>query len=93
MKIKLTIEFNYDLNDIVDFISKDKPLAARKFKIEIIKKIQKDLKEPFLFKKSIYFEDENIRGYVFKGYTVVFKADIELETVSVVAILKHKNSF
>jgi plasmid stabilization system protein ParE len=93
MKIKLTIEFNYDLNDIVDFISKDKPLAARKFKIEIIKKIQKDLKEPFLFKKSIYFEDENIRDYVFKGYTVVFKADIELETVSVVAILKHKNSF
>jgi plasmid stabilization system protein ParE len=81
------------LNDIVDFISKDKPLAARKFKIEIIKKIQKDLKYPFLFKKSIYFEDENIRDYVFKGYTVVFKADIELETVSVVAILKHKNSF
>ena len=93
MKIKLTIEFNYDLNDIVDFISKDKPLAARKFKIEIIKKIQKDLTHPFLFKKSIYFEDENIRDYVFKGYTVVFKADIELETVSVVAILKHKNSF
>ena len=81
MKIKLTFEFNYDLNDIIDFISKDKPLAARKFKIEIIKKIQKDLIHPFLFKKSIYFEDENIRDYVFKGYTVVFKADIELETV------------
>ena len=93
MRIKLTIEFNYDLNDIVDFISKDKPIAARKFKIEIIKKIQKDLKKPFLFKKSIYFEDENIRDYVFKGYAVVFKADIELETVSVVAILKHKKSF
>jgi plasmid stabilization system protein ParE len=93
MKIRLTIEFNYDLNDIVDFISKDKPIAARKFKIEIIKKIQKDLKQPFLFKKSIYFEDENIRDYVFKGYAVVFKADIELETVSVVAILKHKKSF
>lgn len=93
MKIKLTIEFNYDLKDIVDFISKDKPLAARKFKIELIKKIQKDLKQPFLFKKSIYIEDENVRDYVFKGYTVVFKVDIELETVSVVAILKHRNSF
>jgi len=93
MKIKLTVEFKYDLNDIVDFISKDKPVAARKFKTELIKKMQKDLKQPFLFKKSIYFEGENIRDYVFKGYTVVFKVDNELETVSVAAILKHRNSF
>lgn len=93
MRIKLTIEFNYDLKDIVDFISKDKPLAARKFKIELIKKIKKDLKQPFFFKKSIYIDDENIRDYVFKGYTVVFKVDIELETVLVVAILKHRKSF
>ena len=47
MKIKLTIEFNYDLNDIVDFISKDKPLAARKFKIYLIKKLNSDLLNPF----------------------------------------------
>ncbi len=93
MKIKLTNEFNYDLNDIVDFISKDKPLAARKFKKDLIEKLNRDLLNPFQFKKSIYFEDENIRDYVFKGYKVVFKVDIELETVSVVAILKHKNSF
>lgn len=93
MKIKLTIEFNYDLNDIVDFISQDKPHAARKFKIELVKNIKKDLKQPFLFKKSIYIDDENIRDYVFKGYTVVFKVDIELETVFVVAILKHRKSF
>ena len=93
MKIKLIIEFNYDLNDIVDFISKDKPLAARKFKIDLIKKLNSDLLNPFQFKKSIYFEDENIRDYVFKGYKVVIKVDIELETVSVVAILKHNNSF
>ena len=92
MKIKLTIEFNYDLNDIVDFISKDKPLAARKFKIDLIKKLNSDLLNPFQFKKSIYFDDENIRDYVFKWYKVIIKVDIELETVSVVAILKHKNS-
>ena len=93
MKIKLTIEFNHDLNEIVDFISKNKPLAARKFKIEIIKMMQKDLTDPFLFKKSIYFEDENIRDYVFKEFTIVIKADIELDLVTIVAILKHKNSF
>jgi plasmid stabilization system protein ParE len=32
MRIELTVEFNYDLKDIVNFISKDKPTAARKFK-------------------------------------------------------------
>jgi plasmid stabilization system protein ParE len=92
MRIKLTVEFNYDLKDIVDFISKDKPLAARKFKAELVKNIKKDLKQPFLFKKSIYFDDENIRDYVFKGYTVVFKVDVVLETVLVVAILKHRKT-
>lgn len=38
MKIKLTIEFNHDLNDIVDFIAKDKPSAARNFKNDLVKK-------------------------------------------------------
>jgi plasmid stabilization system protein ParE len=32
MRIELTVEFNYDLKDIFNFISKDKPTAARKFK-------------------------------------------------------------
>ena len=90
MRIKLTIEFNYDLNDIVDFISKDKPVAARKFKIELIKKIQKDLKHPFLFKKSIYFEDEKIRDYVFKGYTCVYEIDVEQDIIIVFGFIKHK---
>ena len=67
MRIKLTIEFNYDLKDIINFISKDKPVVARKFKIELIKNIKKDLKEPFISKKSIYFDDEYIRDYIFKG--------------------------
>ena len=92
MRIKLTVEFNYDFKDIIDFISRDKPLAARKFKIELIKNIKKDLKQSFLFKKSIYFDDENTRDYVFEGYTVVFKVDVALETVLVVAILKHRKS-
>ena len=42
MRIKLTIEFNFDLNDIVDFISRDKPIAARKFKNELIKNLKKN---------------------------------------------------
>lgn len=90
MKIKLTVEFNFDLNEIVHFISKDKPLAARKFKNELIKKLKKDLLNPFHFKKSIYFDDESYRDHVFKGYTTIVKIDSKQEIVHVIGILKHR---
>ncbi|MNG22847.1 Plasmid stabilization system protein [compost metagenome] len=93
MKIKLTIEFNHDLNDIVDFIAKDKPSAARNFKNDLVKKLKKDLVNPFHFKKSIYFENEIYRDYVFKGYTTIIRVDKEEETIYVIGILKYKRVF
>lgn len=90
MKIKLTIEFNLDLNEIVYFISKDKPLAARKFKNELLKKLKKDLLNLFHYKKSIYFDDEGYRDYVFKGYTTIIKIDSKEEIVYLIGILKHR---
>ena len=93
MKIKLTEKFKYQLGDIVIFISKDKPLAARKFKNDLIKKIKNDIVNPFHYKKSIYFDDEGYRDYIFKGYTTILKVDVKLEIVYVVGILKHRNSF
>jgi hypothetical protein len=93
MKIKLTEKFKYQLGDIVIFISKDKPLAARKFKNDLIKKIKNDIVNTFHYKKSIYFDDEVYRDYIFKGYTTILKVDMKLEIVYVVGILKHINSF
>lgn len=58
MKTKLTVEFNFDVINSVNFIAKDKPVAARKFKNELIQKLKTDLSNPFQFKKSIYFENE-----------------------------------
>ena len=92
MRIKLTVEFNSDLNDIVDFIAKDKPVAGRKFKNDLIKRLKKDLLNPFNFKKSIYFNDLAYRDYVFKGYTTIIKIDKEQEIVYVIGILKHRAS-
>jgi len=92
MRIKLTIEFNSDLNDIVDYIAKDKPIAGRKFKNDLIKLLKKDLLNPFNFKKSIYFNDDTYRDYIFKGYTTIIKIDKEQEIVYVIGILKHRKS-
>ena len=61
MKIEITKDFRFDLESQIRYISKNKPLAARKFKVDLIKKIKKDLKNPLyvilivLFVISILF--------------------------------------
>ena len=90
MKIEITKDFKLDLESQIRYISKDKPIAARKFKADLIKNIKKDLKRPFHFKKSRYYKDENIRDYVFKGYTVVYYIEIDQQIISVFGFIKHK---
>jgi plasmid stabilization system protein ParE len=92
MKVNITEGFIFKLNNQVDYIAADKPIAARKFKRDLIKKLKKDLKQPFLFKKSRYYNDENIRDYVFKGYTAVYYIDRVENSVSVFGFIKHKDS-
>lgn len=92
MKISFEAKFIEKLNDQVRYISKDKPEATRKFKSDLIKNLRKDLKKPYLFKKSIYFDDENIRDYVFKGYTSVYKIDVNQAFIIVLGFIKHKDS-
>jgi plasmid stabilization system protein ParE len=92
MRIKFQEEFLFELNDQVHYISKDKPVAARKFKADLLRNIKKNLTKPFLFKKSRYFDNENIRDYFFKGYVTVYEVDIEQNIVSVFGFIKHKDS-
>jgi plasmid stabilization system protein ParE len=92
MRIKFQDDFLFQLRDQVHYISKDKPAAARKFKSDLLRNIKKDLINPFNFKKSRYFDDDNIRDYVFKGYVAVFEVDVENEDVSVFGFIKYKDS-
>ncbi|WP_396169531.1 type II toxin-antitoxin system RelE/ParE family toxin [Flavobacterium sp.] len=92
MKINISERFMSKLNNQVDYIAADKPQAARKFKNDLLKNIKKDLKQPFHFKKSRYFDNENIRDYVFKGYVVVYEVDIEKKIVYVFGFIKYKDS-
>lgn len=67
MKVKFNKEFLYLLDEQVRYIARDKPKAARKFKNNLLTNLRKDLKSPFNYKKSIYFDNVLIRDYVFKG--------------------------
>lgn len=92
MIVNISNEYLKLLADQVRFIYKDKPQAALKFRKDLLKNIKKDLKHPFHFKKSRYFENENIRDYVFKGYVSVYEIDVEKKTVSVFGFIKYKDS-
>ena len=93
MKIDFSKDFKLTLGEQVRYIAKDKPIAARRFKNELIKNLKKDLKKPFHFKKSIYSDgDENIRDYVFKGYICVYKIDMKENSILVFGFIKYRNS-
>lgn len=92
MKISFSEKFTNLLSELIEYISKDKPKAARKFKVDLLRSISKDLKKPFDYRKSIYFEDESIRDYIFKGYTVVYKVKMETNEIIVFGLIKYKNS-
>ena len=92
MIIRLQDDFLFALNNQVMYILKDKPLATRKFKTDLLRNLKKDLKQPFHFKISRYFKNENIRDYVFKGYVSLYEIDVENEIVSVFGFIKYKDS-
>lgn len=93
MKIKFSDDFYFFLAEIVRFIAKDKPLAARKFKKDLIAALGKDLKFPLNFKKSIYYNDDSYRDYVFKGYTISYQIIENEKSVLVIGIIKNKYSY
>jgi plasmid stabilization system protein ParE len=80
------------LKEILAYIARDKKSAAVQFKKELSKKI-KNLKDfPFMYRVSIYFEDEYIRDLMHKGYTVPYEVDLEMKTISIIGITKYKST-
>ncbi|MCK4991833.1 MAG: type II toxin-antitoxin system RelE/ParE family toxin [Bacteroidales bacterium] len=70
---------------------RDKPSAARRFKTDIIKRIKGIPKMPYANRKSIFFDREDIRYLVFKGYIIVYKIDDENQTIDVFGFTKYEN--
>ena len=92
MKIDIQDSFSEKLAEVVEFISKDKPKAARKFKADLLKKVKALPQYPLQFKRSIYFEKDTIRDMVFKGYTVVYKVDVDNKLILVFGLIKHQEN-
>ncbi len=90
MKIDISTSFREKLNSQIEYIAKDKPGAARKFKIELLKIIKEIPAMPYRNRKSIFFDDHEIRDMVYKGYIVVYRIVAKDETIQVFGFTKYE---
>jgi hypothetical protein len=90
VKIIFKDTFVYRLEKQLDFIAQDSPANARKFKNNLFELIRAIPSNPLKHRKSIYFDDQNIRDLIFKGYTLVFR--ISSGTIEIFGFVKFQNS-
>ncbi len=92
MKLRILNSFRNKLNEQVRYIAEDKPGAARKFKTDILKRIKEIPSMPYACRRSIFFERDDIRDIIFKGYVVVYKIDKKMDRIIIFGFSKYKDT-
>ncbi len=80
-----------DLQKIMDFIAKDSIERAFDFEENLEKKLYDLPNMPYKFRQSIYFDDENIRDFIFKGYVIPYLVDMQNNLIAILGVNKYKN--
>ncbi|MDY0326895.1 MAG: type II toxin-antitoxin system RelE/ParE family toxin [Arcobacteraceae bacterium] len=90
MLILRTEEYQKELLEILKHIANDKITASKKFHKNLNKQITNLTNFPYKNRKSIYFEDDNIRDMIFKKYTINYEIDLNKNTLLILSIF-NKN--
>ena len=93
MQIIKTPYFSTELDTVLDFIALDSIDQALKFADDLELKINSIENMPYKYRKSIYFDDEDIRDLIFKGYTVTYYLDTENDKILILGIKKYKKDY
>jgi plasmid stabilization system protein ParE len=92
MTLKFKSTFTERLSRQVRYIANDSPSRARKFKNDLIKQLKKVPQNPYAFRKSIYFNDINIRDLIFKGYCIVFRINEAENSIEIFGFTKYQEN-
>ena len=90
MKILFKESFLKRLENQIVYISSDSPKRARIFKNDLLNQIKEIPENQYKYRKSIYFEQSNIRDLIFKGYVVVFR--INENQIEVFGFVKYQKN-
>jgi len=89
MLITRTEEYQKELITILRHIANDNITASRKFKKNLNEQIDKIPHFPYKYRKSIYFNDENVRDMIFKKYTINYEIDLNKNTIFILSIFNR----
>ncbi|HRF56704.1 MAG TPA: type II toxin-antitoxin system RelE/ParE family toxin [Campylobacterales bacterium] len=84
--------FKERFNSQLDYISANNKMAANNFRNKLKREIETLKDMPFRCRKSIYFDDENIRDLIFKGYVIVYKIQLKTDKIEIFGFTKYKNT-
>ena len=76
----------------MEYIAQDSVMHAIEFQLELDNKIDNLDNMPFKFRKSIFFDNENIRDYVYMGYVIPYKIDKEKNCITIIGISKYREN-
>lgn len=92
MRIIKDPKFNQEFKVVLRFIALDSKSKAKIFKDELIAHVNDLTFMPYKYRKSIYFSDNNIRDYIFKGYVIPYHINTADKTLTILGIVKYKES-
>jgi len=90
MRVIRTKKFIKLLQNILDYIAKDKVNAAKRFKKGIDEQIDHLINFPYKCRSSYYYNDENTRDMIFNGYTIIYRISQEKQLIEILEIF-NKN--
>jgi hypothetical protein len=92
MTVEKSIYFERGLDAVLDFIAEDSLNRALEFLAELEEKLATLPYMPWKFRPSIYFDDEAIRDFVFKGYVIPYLVDTAKDKIVLLGIIKYRKS-
>jgi plasmid stabilization system protein ParE len=91
MEIIKKKDFFDSLYNILEYISKDSISRWLKFADDLDEKINSLYLNPYMFRKSIYFDNEDIRDLIFKWYVIPYKIEEKNNKIIILWITKYRS--
>lgn len=89
MQIIRSQKFKEEFVSILEYIAKDKLTSALQFRKKLNESLKSISNFAFKYRKSLYFNDENIRDMTFYGYTIVYEVNSEQDSIEVLSIFNQ----